>query len=302
MTDARPSPQFGTSINPAVDDAAEPFERARLADQLGLDLITSMDHPYNARLFDAWTLLATLAATTRRVHLATNVANLPLRPPAMLAKQAATLDVLSGGRFELGLGAGAYWAGVRALGGPRRTPGEAYAAFEEALHIIRGLWENAGGSFSYDGEIYQVHGARFGPAPAHRIPLWVGASGPRMLRLTGRLADGILVSNSYEPPARLLEINEQVDEGAAAAGRAPSEVRRGYNLMGSIQLSPGLRAGDGEQGLYAPVGGWIEMILQLYRDYRQDTFIFWPSGPQPHAQVQAFANEVAPAVRRELEG
>ena len=227
MNDTHLAPLFGISIDPSAADPQEPFHRARIADENSLDLITSMDHPYNAKLFDTWTLLTALATATERVHVGTNVANLPLRPPAMLAKMAASLDILTGGRVELGVGAGAAWDGIAAYGGPRRASGEAYRAFRDALHILRGMWENAGGSFTYEGDIYQVQGARPGPAPAHRIRIWVGGYGPRMLRLTGEMADGLLVSYNYAAPEKLLEFNQRIDGGAQAAGRAPSEIRGG---------------------------------------------------------------------------
>ncbi|MEJ2266941.1 MAG: LLM class flavin-dependent oxidoreductase, partial [Anaerolineales bacterium] len=160
------APLFGANIDPSAADPSEPFRRAEIAEQNGLHLITIQDHPYNMRFFDTWTLLAALAMKTERVHFGTNVASTPLRPPAMLAKMAATLDVLSGGRLELGIGAGAYWPGIQALGVEKRSPGEAVIAFEDVLHILRGMWEGAGGSFTYRGEFYQVQGARPGPAPA----------------------------------------------------------------------------------------------------------------------------------------
>lgn len=302
MSDNLLSPLFGLSIDPSAADPQAPFRRARLADENGLDLITIMDHPYNANLFDTWTLLAALAATTKQVHVGTNVLNLPLRPPAMLAKMAASLDVLSGGRLELGLGAGVYWEGIAAYGGPRREPGEAYRAFEEALHILRGLWDNAGGSFTYEGDIYQVRGARPGPAPAHRIRIWVGAGGPRMLRLVGRMADGLLVSHNYVPPQKLPEFNHLIDEGAHQAGRSPSDIRRGYNLMGVLNIGrddttvPGLKA----DYINGSVQDWVEKLVHWYQTYRQDTFIFWPvAGNQP-VQLEAFAQEVVPAVKEAL--
>ena len=296
------APLFGVSIDPAAADPQEPLRRAQAADKHGLDLITVMDHPYNRRLLETWTLLTALAVTTERVHVATNVANLPLRPPAMLAKQAATLDVLTGGRVELGLGAGAYWPGIVAYGGPKRSAGEAYTGFKEALHIIKGMWEHAGGSFSYEGEVYRVRGAHPGPAPAHDIRIWVGASGPRMLQLTGQMADGILVSTTYESPQRLLEINEQIDEGAYEAGREPAAVRRGYNLMGILDLGrPDTGITEREaNNLYGPVSAWVEQLVRLYRDYRQDTFIFWPVSGNRLIQIEAFAQEVVPAVRNAL--
>src|SRR5439155_7405230 len=100
-----------------------------------------------------------------------DVANLPLRPPAMLAKSAATLDVLTGGRVELGLGAGAFWDAVAAMGGPRRTPAEALQATEEAIDVIRLVWTGQRG-LRYDGRFYTLHGLSAGPPPAH--PIGVG--------------------------------------------------------------------------------------------------------------------------------
>lgn len=293
------TPQFGANIDPTAAALNETYARAKLADEEGLDLIGIQDHPYNRNFLDTWTLMTALAVKTERVKLTTNVASLPLRPPAMLAKQAASLDVLSGGRVELGLGAGAFWQGIAAFGGPQRTPAEAYQAFEDALIILRGLWENVGYHFSHKGAFYQVRGAQPGPAPLHRIPIWVGGSGPKMLRLTGRMADGVLVSSTYEPPERLLEINRLIDEGAAEAGRSPDEIRRGYNLMGIIDLKgSGARPADLKPGiLYGTPRDWIDQLTELYTEYRQDTFIFWPLGENSHDQLKAFANEVAPAMR-----
>lgn len=292
-------PLFGANVDPATDELAESFARAALADREGYDLITIQDHPYNRRFVDTWTLLTALAMKTERVHLGTNVASLPLRPPAMLAKAAATLDVLSGGRVELGLGAGAFWEGINAYGVSPRTPGEAYQAFEDALHIIRGMWDNAGRTFTYEGSVYQVRGARPGPVPAHPIRVWVGASGPRMLRLTGRMADGILVSSTYHSPARLLEDNKRIDEGAAEAGRQPTDIRRGYNLMGMVDFGQiGGRPAGLQQGvIYGTPSDWAAELKRLYTDFGQDTFILWPVGDQPVRQLEVFAREVMPAVR-----
>lgn len=297
-------PLFGANIDPATDDPKEPFRRAAIADAQGLDLITIQDHPYNRHHLDTWTLLTALAVSTERVHVGTNVANLPLRGPAMLAKMAASLDVLSGGRVELGLGAGTFWAGIKALGGPERSPGRAFSAFNDALHIIRGLWDHADGSFTYEGAVYQVKGARFGPQPAHRIRIWVGASGPRMMNLIGRLADGVLVSTTYEPPQRLLVINAQINAGAEEAGRSPQEVRRGYNLMGLLEPGRAASRPDGlpESAIYGPVQHWVEQIQRFYQDYRQDTFIFWPIQGDERQQIEVFAREVVPAVREALAG
>lgn len=139
--------------------------------------------------------------------------NLPLRPPAVLARAAASLDILSGGRVELGLGAGGFFDAIESMGGPRRTPKEATDALAEAIAVIRALW-TPGRAVNLAGEHYRLRGAQPGPPPPHPIGIWVGAYKPRMLRLTGRLADGWFPSSPYAPPAALAEMTRILD-GAA---------------------------------------------------------------------------------------
>jgi alkanesulfonate monooxygenase SsuD/methylene tetrahydromethanopterin reductase-like flavin-dependent oxidoreductase (luciferase family) len=295
-------PLFGLNVDPNTDQLDETIRRAEYADKNGIDLITIQDHPYQRRFVDTMTLLSYLAAKTENVRLGTNVANLPLRPPAMLAKQVATLDVLSNGRMELGLGAGAFWQAIEAWGVPARSPKEAYTAFEDAMVILRGMWANAGRSFSYNGEFYQVKGAQPGPAPRHPIRIWVGASGPKMLKLTGRMADGVLVSSTYEPPERLLEINQRIDEGAAEAGRPTDAIRRGYNLMGIIDVGQGKLTNVQDGVIYGTVKEWVEKLTRFYIDYRQDTFLLWPVASPVEPQLDAFTKEIIPAVREAVAG
>lgn len=297
-------PLFGANIDPSASDPKEPFRRAQIADQNGLQLVTIQDHPYNRRFFDTWTLLAALAMKTERVHVGTNVISTPLRPPAMLSKMAATLDVLCDGRLELGIGAGAYWPGIEAYGVEKRSPGEAVTAFGEFLHILRGMWENADGSFNYEGEFYQVKGARPGPSPAHHIRIWTGAYGDRMLDITGRYADGIFVTSTYLQPEGLPRMNRLIDQGAEKAGRDPGEIRRGYNMMGVLDLDrEDTKLEKQEPGMfYGPVGYWVDEILQLNQEYRQDTFIFWPIAGNEALQIEAFAQQVAPAATEAIQG
>ncbi|CCW13918.1 hypothetical protein EBESD8_44820 [Rhodococcus aetherivorans] len=181
---------FGIFLTPAAENPAAVVDLAVASERAGLDLVTFQDHPYQARFLDAWTLLTWVAARTTRVLVAPNVANLPLRGPAILARSAASLDRLSGGRVELGLGAGAYWDAIAANGGPHRTTGEAVDALEEAITVIRELWADRRGGARVDGTHYRLAGAKRGPAPAHDIGIWLGAYGPRMLALTGRPPTG----------------------------------------------------------------------------------------------------------------
>ena len=124
-----------------VPDAASPLiETAQRIERLGLDYVGIQDHPYQRRFADTWSLMAMVAASTTTLSIFPDVANLPLRPPAVMAKAAATIDLLSGGRFELGLGAGGFWDAIEAYGGPRRGPREALGALEEAITVIRKVW------------------------------------------------------------------------------------------------------------------------------------------------------------------
>ena len=168
----------------------------------------------------------------------------PLRPPAVLAKTAASLDVLSGGRVEMGLGAGACWDAIAAMGGPRRSPGEAVRSVEEATQVMRLVWSEER-TVRFDGEIYTLQGMKPGPHPAHEIGLWVGAGGPRMLDLLGWLADGWIPSMGWATPKRLPAMHERIDEAASKAGRDRQEKKRLYNVSSRIgQMGDGLLEGS----------------------------------------------------------
>jgi alkanesulfonate monooxygenase SsuD/methylene tetrahydromethanopterin reductase-like flavin-dependent oxidoreductase (luciferase family) len=288
VADAGLPVRFGWFLVPEAADPPALVEEARLAERSGFDLIGIQDHPYQRRYLDTFSLLAALATATERVGLFPDVASLPLRHPAMLAKAAASIDLLSGGRFELGLGAGTFWDAVAAMGGPRRAPGEAVEALEEAIALVRLLWSDQR-SVRFAGQHYQVAGVKPGPAPAHRVELWLGAYGPRMLELTGRLGDGWVPSSGYMPPERLPAAQARIDDAAAAAGRDPASVRRLYNISGRI--------GPGGGGfLDGPPGQWVEQLLPLVVETGMDTFVVWPS-ESPASQLQVFAAEVAPALR-----
>ena len=281
--------EFGISIVPASAEAELARSLARRADELGLDLVGIQDHPYQVRFLDTWALLADLLARTERIRVFPDVANLPLRGPAMIAKQAASLDVLSGGRFELGLGAGAFWEAIKAMGGPVRSGREALESLEEAIRIIRAFWSGER-TIAFDGRYYSVRGLHPGPAPAHPIGIWLGVGKPRALALTGRLADGWVPSLSWATPELVPAMMRRIDEGAAAAGREPSEIRRVYNVGGTIADGPT----DGL--LKGPPRHWIETLTGFAVELGFDTFVFWPD-EEPLAQLERFAQEVVPALR-----
>jgi alkanesulfonate monooxygenase SsuD/methylene tetrahydromethanopterin reductase-like flavin-dependent oxidoreductase (luciferase family) len=135
--------EFGIFLDPAAAQSATVLDTIELIDELGFDWIGIQDHPYNRQQLDAMTLIGMGLARTERVRFFPDVATLSLRPPTMLANQAVTLDLLGNGRFELGLGAGAYWDAIVAMGGPRRSPGESYASMDEAIDILRAAFDGA---------------------------------------------------------------------------------------------------------------------------------------------------------------
>ncbi|MDQ7905143.1 LLM class flavin-dependent oxidoreductase [Phytohabitans sp. ZYX-F-186] len=267
--------RFAANVVPSAQDASRIVALARVAERAGLDLVTFQDHPYQPAFLDTWTLLSYVAARTDTIHLAGNVHPVPLRPPAVLAQAAASLDLLSGGRLELALGAGGFMDAVASMGGPRRSPGAAVEALDEAVQIIRACWDTGTrGAIRIAGRHYRVDGLRRGPAPAHDIAIWVGAYRPRMLRLVGRAADGWLPSLPRLADAgQLAEGNAIIDEAATAAGRSPRDIVRLLNL-----------------GRPAPA----EQLAELALGHGTSVFTVMANSPY---DVERFAAETAPAVR-----
>jgi alkanesulfonate monooxygenase SsuD/methylene tetrahydromethanopterin reductase-like flavin-dependent oxidoreductase (luciferase family) len=256
--------RVGLFLPPEADRIADLRAAARAADEAGLDCIGIQDHPYQRRFVDTWSLIAVLLADTQRITIFPDVANLPLCPPAVMAKAAASLDVISGGRFELGLGAGAFWEGVEAMGGPRRSPGESVDALEEAIAVIRAMWSSER-SARFDGRHYRLSGVKPGPAPAHPIGIWLGAYKPRMLRLVGTHADGWIPSLGYASPPELEAGNARIDEAAAAAGRDPGQIRRLVNVTESAdeEMLAGLAAIGFDTAIVSPGDDWPAAIERL---------------------------------------
>jgi len=277
---------FGIFVTPKADTAGHVLRLARRAEAAGLDWVSVQDHPYQPAFLDAWTLLTAIAATTERVSVFPNVVNLPLRPPAVLARAVASLDILSGGRAELGIGTGAFWEAIAAMGGPRRSPRESVQALREAIAVIRALWTPGRGA-RLAGEHYSLAGAKPGPFPVHDVGIWVGGYKERMLRLTGELAGGWLPSSPYAPPERLAAMNAVIDAAAAEAGRPPAAVRRIYNIAGSV-------GGGGGAFLQGPPKVWAEQLAGLALDEGMSGFVLMVDDA---ATLERFAAEVAPAVR-----
>ena len=273
--------QFGVFVTPATMNPTRALDVASIADEVGFDLIGVQDHPYQWRFFDTMTLLTAMAMRTHRITLFPDVASLPMRAPAVLAKAAASLDVLSGGRFELGLGAGGFWEAIKAMGGSVRTPGESVSALEEAIHVTRLMWSGER-NLKFDGRFYQLSGVNAGPKPAHDMGIWLGAYRPRMLAITGRLADGWVPSLGYVKPDDLTAANQRIDDAARAAGRDPKSIRRVLNYGYPIDVDT------------------ADTLAALVLEHGMDSFLVSEDGDEPREPLTRFMSEVAPRVREKV--
>ena len=273
--------QFGVFVIPATMNSTRALDVASIADEVGFDLIGVQDHPYQWRFFDTMTLLTAMAMRTHRITLFPDVASLPMRPPAVLAKAAASIDVLSGGRFELGLGAGGFWEAIKAMGGSVRTPGESVSAVEEAIQVTRRMWSGER-NLKFEGRFYQLSGVNAGPKPAHDMGIWLGAYRPRMLGITGRLADGWVPSLGYLKPEDLTTANERIDEAARAAGRDPKSIRRVLNYGYPVDTDT------------------PDTLASLVLEHGMDSFLVSEDGDEPRDHLSGFMSEVAPREREKV--
>jgi alkanesulfonate monooxygenase SsuD/methylene tetrahydromethanopterin reductase-like flavin-dependent oxidoreductase (luciferase family) len=281
--------QFGAFIGPRADDIAGVRERVLAAERAGFDFVSIQDHPYVPAYLDTFSLIANLAATTSTLRFITNVANLPLRPAPMLAKATASIDRLSSGRFDLGLGAGRVWPEIERMGGPTWTPGEAIGAMGEAIDTFRTAWGFEGGDAA-------------GVLPAHRIGIWVGGAGPRMLGLIGRKADGWIapMATRYEtkPAAQ-----DRIDAAAIAAGRDPAAVGRMIQLVGRVTDTASTisrpRSGPGNQAIHTTPEHWARIVAEFAIEERFNAvnFVF---EEETSDQIIRFGAEVVAAAREAL--
>jgi F420-dependent oxidoreductase-like protein len=177
---------------------------------------------------EGWTLLAALGAATERIRLGTLVTGVTYRHPSLLAAEAVTVDHVSNGRLELGIGAAWFDGEHRELGIPFPPTRDRVERLEEAVQVLRALMTTDGANF--DGRHYELRGASFNPKPVQRPhpPIWIGASGEKvMLPLVGRHAD---CWHSFGSVASLRHKSEIVDRAATGAGRDPSRIVRATSL------------------------------------------------------------------------
>lgn len=260
--------QLGVQVTPRAADPGAAARLARRAEDLGLDLVVVADAPAGDPGLDAWTVVGSVAGATGRVDLATRGLRLDDRPPAVLARAVASLELLAGGRVTLGLAADP---------ADGTDPDEALDALAEGVDVLRGVWAAAEpGPFVHEGRHHHVPGAQRGPAPAHDLALWLdgGADVAGSRALAARVADGWwLPGLATSGRDGVLREQAALDADLAAAGRDPREVRRGLVL-------------DAAAG--------VDALAALVLDAGVGTLVL---AVADEAALAAFAADVAPALR-----
>lgn len=280
-------PHYGFSL---PDGAPISFDAmagwARRAERAGFDSVWVSDHffysfarygadPAPIAAMEPLTSLAALAALTRRVRLGVLVLGAPFRNPVSTAKMAATIDAVSGGRLELGLGAGWLREEFEAFGYPYGSTGERFAVLEDTLAIVGGLLASDG-AVSYEGRTASVHELSLSPSPVQRpVPVWVGGKGgPRLLRLAARHATGWNVVWRVSE-AWYRDKLADVEAACAAEGRDPATFRRTIGLYGLIGRDEAETRAVFARGRASMPGD--AMASETYESWREDTLSGTPA-------------------------
>ena len=298
--------RFQVAIMPS-DDFAGVLRRFRHVEDLGADMATTGDHFCDwtnpeRHWLEAWTTLAGLAQATSRIRLATYVTQIPLRNPAMLARQALTVDHISGGRLDLGIGIGlrvdpAY----DMIGIENWSEKERVARFPEYVEIVDRLLSNE--VTSYAGEYYHVEGAVMSPRPVQspRPPIVIAALRPVMMRHAAKYADNWNSLSFAETfPEQLAETRERMgrmDDNLAAIGRDSSELRRSYQMF-----DPASRASGGAVTYYESTNLFVDMVESLIETGMSELGIYYPTLDAQNDAFERIVAEVIPDIKRRHAG
>jgi len=280
--------QFGTFPEPLAQPPDHAFGLAVRSERWGYDVVAFQDHPYMGDYLDVWTLMSWVAARTSRIRIASNVINLGMRSPALTAKAAATIDLLCGGRFELGVGAGNRWEAMAGMGVRQLRHGQAIDALDEALDVIAGSWATDQPSpLVLSGRYHALTGMHRGPGAAHRIPICISAYQPRMLNLVGRRADAWTAGlGRNQTRSQWQQASAMIDDAARRAGRRPADIRRHAGINGGF--------GTSTEFLQGPPAQWVDQLLPSVVEDGVSTFLLATDDPPT---LQRFAAEVIPALR-----
>jgi alkanesulfonate monooxygenase SsuD/methylene tetrahydromethanopterin reductase-like flavin-dependent oxidoreductase (luciferase family) len=291
--------RFGIAFVPDViwDEFARRF---LYIEELGFDIAGLGDHfahfwfpshPW----FEAWALLSALATQTSKIRIGPLVTPFTWRNPAFLAKQALTVDHISHGRLELGLGAGVRWdPGYEMTGIPNWGPRGRVARFREYVEVVDQLLSNE--VTNYEGRYYKIKEAIMSPRPVQkpRPPITIAAHGPRMIKLAARYADTWTTLGSADRLEEISHQNELIDEYCGEIGRDPRTLRRSYWLMD-------LDA-EKEKGLFAYYESedvFREMVIPFIDMGVTEVLLSYPYRDEQLPMFEKIAREVIPELKAE---
>jgi probable F420-dependent oxidoreductase len=266
---------------------------------------TRAAEPRSMPLLECWTTLSALARDTRRLRLGTSVLCHSYRSPAVLAKMAATLDVISEGRLDLGLGAGWFEQEYRAYGIPFPRIGERIDQLAEGLEIIRRMWTEPRPAFQ--GRHYTIDGAVCDPPPLQRPhpPIWIGGEGDRVHRLAARAADGVNVR--WWGPERIAARGAYLDAACREFGRDPRALERSVTALLIADRDAGRAAATRERFAGIPVEGHVagtpeQCVARIGQYARAGVrhFLFTIPDVASSAGLELAGRHVLPALRQEF--
>ncbi|CRK61870.1 Coenzyme F420-dependent N5 N10-methylene tetrahydromethanopterin reductase and related flavin-dependent oxidoreductase-like protein [Alloactinosynnema sp. L-07] len=309
--------RFGLHSGQQYASFDELRELWRRAEELGFDWVSLFDHfrpPLSGKTgpcLEGTTALSALSALTSRVRCAMLVSSVTWRHPAQLALIAATIDHVSGGRLELGLGAGGPDLAYAEYGIDFPSAAERVELLDEACHVLRSLWSNT--STTFDGKHLRLSDARLEPKPVQaRLPLVIGGAGPRLLRVVAEHAD-TWNSLAGDLP-RYLSTVDTLRERCADIGRDPAEIRQSVTfrvVLGADDAEVDKRVRermavlpDADLSEYVTFGTPEQCVADLlpYAEAGVRDFLLGARPPVDWRTIELFSTQVAPVLRHHLDG
>lgn len=287
MTDLGREVSFASFLFPEPAAGRGLVGQGEIAEELGFDIVAVPDHIDWPNRVEQWTILAAVAARTSRIQLLPAVSALVIRPPAVLAKAAWSLELIAPGRLILGVGTSA--PSIQSIGERAWTGREAVDRLREGIELIRLLWDGQP-KVNYSGTYYTLNEATPPPPHQRRIDIWIGANRPSMRRLIAQSADGWFPGYNLFAPDDLRAAVGHLDQEILAAGRRLTDVRRVYNAI-SRKLQP-----KSEGFLVGPPEQWVEELSTVVLEHGFDTILYGDRDATVE-QLHLFAEQVMPAVK-----